>query len=85
MPYTPDVPSYKCAYRHSIQIVFKKKIPIFGSKIEKGSIEKGHESFGIWTGWAQTKIEEYRGLNPLPKIVKKAIVAPPSNLPAPAR
>lgn len=67
LPYTKDVPSHRCAFRLSLQMIFHKKIPIFQGKIEKGSIEKGLESFTVQTQWASTKIEEYRMLNPLPK------------------
>jgi len=64
------VPSFKIAYRISSQIVFRKSVSLFKSKIEKGSYDKGIESFKNWTDWAQTKIEEHRISNPvtLPKI-----------------
>ena len=67
-PYSKDVPSHKCLFRMSSQIIFHKNIPFLKSKIEKGSLEKGQESFTVWNDWASTKIEEYRELNPLPKL-----------------
>jgi hypothetical protein len=67
LPYPKDVPSRRCVFRISLMLVFHKKIPMFQSRVEKGSIEKGNESFGIMTNWLQTKIEEHRLLHPLPK------------------
>jgi len=56
-------------------VIFKKSVSLFKSKIEKGSVEKGLESFGVWTGWAQTKIDEQRLLSPLPK--RRNTILPP--------
>lgn len=55
--------------------MFKKSVSLFKGKIEKGSLEKGVESFGVWTEWASTKIEEHRMLNPLPKPKAKPVQA----------
>ena len=54
-------------FRISSTMIFRKSVSIFKSKIEKGAIEKGIESFGVMTGWANIKIEEHRMLHPLPK------------------
>jgi hypothetical protein len=41
-------------------MVFHKKIPLFQGKIEKGSLDKGVESFANWTNWALARLKEYR-------------------------
>lgn len=76
LPYPKDVPSRRCIFRITFHMIFHKKIPMFQGKIEKGSIEKGNESFGIMTNWLLTKIEEHRLLHPLPK-QKPMVSAPP--------
>jgi len=48
--------SYKCAYRVTSRIIFKKSVPFFGSKIENSAYDKGIESFNNWTEWASIKI-----------------------------
>ena len=55
-----DLPSNKCAFRISLRMVFHKKIPLFQGKIEKGSLDKGVESFANWTNWALARLKEYR-------------------------
>jgi hypothetical protein len=50
-------------------VIFHKSVSFFKSKIEKGSLEKGHDSFTFWNGWASTKIAEYRETHPLPKLL----------------
>jgi len=52
--------SHKVAYRVSSQVVFKKSVSLFKSKIEKACLEKGIESYKNWTDWASIKIEDYR-------------------------
>ena len=59
----------------SSTVIFRKSVSLFKSKIEKGSLEKGFESYSVWTGWATTKIEEHRMLNPLPKPRPQAIAS----------
>ena len=66
LPYKRDVPSFKCVYRNSSQMIFHKKVPLFQGKIEKGAVEKAVESFAMWTQWAGTKLDEYRLSNPIP-------------------
>jgi hypothetical protein len=44
-PYKQDVVSYRSVYRNTSMMIFNKKVPLFQSKIEKGSVEKGIEGF----------------------------------------
>jgi len=59
---SPNLPSNKCAFRISLRMVFHKKIPLFQGKIEKGSLDKGVESFSNWTNWALARLQEHRSV-----------------------
>ncbi len=62
--------SHRLAYRVSSQVVFRKSVAFFKSKIENGSLEKGIESYKNWTEWALIKIAEYRAEHPVPVVMK---------------